>query len=128
MTSLFFFFAVEHFSLFAVVLVEPYPQTDIILEADKETSVVVSSIPEVMAHFPSGCVQESTEVTLKVLYGDHRYHRRDEDRPLASPVLSATAHGGTFEPGRSVRIQLPIPQGSEVFGQFGPCSVCVLCM
>lgn len=119
-------FEVEHFSLFAVVVVEPYPQTAVLLRKNEERRVAVSSVPKVFVDFPAGCVDRQTWVRLRVLYADLPYHHESEELPLASPVLQATPRGLYFRPSHCVRVQLPVPRGRDVFQQIGACTISVL--
>ena len=117
-----------HFSLFAVKLIDPYPEVTRHLEVSHGGVIVVPQVPGVKVNIPGTALDRDVSVTVKVLYGDEPGGFVAQNLGLVSPVVSITPHGLHFNPHspEPVTVELPIPNYTRLCGIFGSLSIKLL--
>ena len=108
-------FKTTHFSLFAVLLVQPYPSASISIGPDYGGLLTVPELPGFEVNLPPTFGEEIT-VTASVYYDDAPYNNATDEHTLASSCVSIEPHGAQFE--TPVQITLPIPDYAEILTHF----------
>ena len=91
-----------HFSLFTVILEEPYPEVMKKIRCRRDGRMVLNEVPGVEVEFPRGCLDQDLDAYIRVLFDteplgirvERFSHRR---RALASPVIMLGPHGHQFK-------------------------------
>nr|CAD7415334.1 unnamed protein product [Timema cristinae] len=112
----------DHFSLFTVILEEPYPEvmkrircrTGGRLRMDEVPGVEImlrqktisNSSPQV--EFPRGCLESDVDAYLRVLF-DSEPQLEKSSRALASPIIMLGPHGHQFDTNRPPVSLGPLP-------------------
>ncbi|CAG0879835.1 unnamed protein product [Darwinula stevensoni] len=110
---------VNHFSLFTVIIQEPYPETRRRISGRLGGSINVSAVPGVKVIFPKGSLNEDIDAFVRVLYDDEFSNQECDEWALASPVIMLGPHGYDFnEDSDPVVVQLPIPHYMEIKSKF----------
>lgn len=114
---------INHFSLFTVVLEEPYPEIMRTIRRRTGGRLLLGEVPGVEVEFPHGSLDQDLDAYLRVLYNhEPNWGNNGEEiqGALASPVIMLGPHGHAFSTSRKpVRIKLPIPHYHEIRSHFG---------
>ncbi|KAJ9591244.1 hypothetical protein L9F63_002209, partial [Diploptera punctata] len=114
-----------HFSLFTVILEEPYPEVLKKIRCRRDGRIVMNEVPGVEVEFPRGCLDQDLDAYIRLLFDteplgmevERISHRR---RALASPVIMLGPHGHQFRPSQPpVCVKLPVPDYFEIVARFG---------
>ena len=90
-----------HFSLFTVILEEPYPKVMKRIRCRRGGRMVFNDVPGVEVEFPPGCLDEELEAYIRVLFDTEPVEMQAERfshglKALASPVIMLGPHGHQF--------------------------------
>ncbi|KAK7794660.1 hypothetical protein R5R35_003778 [Gryllus longicercus] len=114
----------QHFSLFTVILEEPYPEVLKHIRCRSGGRIWLNEVPGVKVEFPRGCLEQDIDAYVRVLYDSEPSFRRESSRrhdrsALASPVIMLGPHGYKFNSARPpVLITLPIPDYDQIMRRF----------
>ena len=106
----------DHFSLFAVVLHQPYPSATVKADPQSGACITVPDFPGLSVAIPPGALHEPVSLKTVVYYGDEPYHTCSGDA-LASACVGLEPHGLQFS--KPVDIAVPIPDYELICGQHG---------
>ena len=114
----------SHFSLFAIIVQKGYPEAHKTIKKGIGGCLYVEEVPGVEINFPETSLLHDIEASVRVLYADKPYdvnHSNTKAMALATPVVELGPHGCQFNPHSEehVTVRLPIPNGKEIFDQFG---------
>ena len=113
-----------HFSFYTTIVNKGYPEASKMIYAGIGGTLDVPEVPGVEVVFPGSAVQYDIEATIKVMFADGPYDV-DHDDPtanaLAAPVIKLGPTGHSFNPEskEKVQLQLPLPNGREIFENCG---------
>nr|CAD7203918.1 unnamed protein product [Timema douglasi] len=120
----------DHFSLFTVILEEPYPEVMKRIRCRTGGRLRMDEVPGVEVEFPRGCLESDVDAYLRVLF-DSEPQLEKSSRALASPIIMLGPHGHQFDTNRPpvslrpspvlqvVRIMLPVPDYHTIMARFG---------
>lgn len=106
----------DHFSLFAVVLYQPYPSTTVEADPESGACITVPDFPGLSVAVPPGALQEPVSLRTVVYYGDEPYHSCS-GAALASACVGLEPHGLQFS--KPVDISVPIPDCELICDRHG---------
>ncbi len=107
-------FTTTHFSLFAVVLVVPYPTATSQICPINGGTLTISDFPGFSVHFPANCINSPSPSTVQatVYYADSPYSPQDPSVAQASACIGLEPHGMKFI--TPVEITLPVPDYDSI--------------
>ncbi|XP_063230691.1 uncharacterized protein LOC134535489 [Bacillus rossius redtenbacheri] len=117
-----------HFSLFTVILEEPYPEVMRRVRCRPGGRLRLDDVPGVEVEFPRGCLAGDLDAYVRVLFDSEPSFGRGAEprdlRALASPIVMLGPHGHQFDTARPpVRVTLPVPDYHRIVARFGPRAV-----
>ena len=96
-----------HFSMFAVILICPYPNTEATIFPEEGGVLQTPELPGFVVRFPPHALHSTTTVKATVYYADEPYHIRDDVAgTLASACIGLEPHGALFH--HPVKVSLPV--------------------
>lgn len=113
-----------HFSFYTAIVNKGYPESSKMIYAGIGGTLDIPEVPGVEVIFPGSAVLYDIEATIKVMFADGSYDV-DHDDPtanaLAAPVIKLGPTGHSFNPEskKKVQVQLPLPNGREIFENCG---------
>jgi hypothetical protein len=117
----FIIMTVTHFSLFTVILEEPYPERLKRIRKRNGGILRIEDIPGVEVTFPRGCLEDDIDAYLRVIFDTDTALLPENLRQkysLASPIIMIGPHGLNFPPDRPVVISLPVPDLQQICKRF----------
>ncbi|CAB3371402.1 Hypothetical predicted protein [Cloeon dipterum] len=113
---------VNHFSLFTVIMEEPYPERLKRIRKRNGGTLYIPDIPGVEVAFPKGCLEDDIDAYLRVIFDTETalFPNNLKIRySLASPVIMIGPHGLKFPSNRPpVTINLPVPDLQDICKKF----------
>ncbi|XP_067005176.1 uncharacterized protein [Anabrus simplex] len=115
----------SHFSLFTVILEEPFPEVMKHIRCRSGGRMRIAEVPGVEVEFPRGCLEQDIDAYVRVLYDSEpsfgvQPGSRLSQRALASPIIMLGPHYEFKRDREPVRITLPVPDYEEIVERFGP--------
>ena len=111
-------FPTTHFSMFAVILVCPYPTSEAVIIPEEGGTLQTPDLPGFVVRFPPHALLSTTTVKATVYYADGPYHLQDDETgTLASACVGLEPHGTVFY--HPVKVSLPVLGSPNAISQSG---------